>query len=136
MSRLVNEDPTRKYVWVNTLDPFARATYAMQGYVQETYRADGVYPLLVANPGKLIGQEIMHPMGLALMSVDRAEAQRIDEEGIDGYGGQVLADDKARRMLPGGRDAELRPVTGAGGKLYVDFKTGAESNERTETVGG
>lgn len=135
MFRLVNEDPTRKYVWVNQLDPMARATYAMQGYIQEQYSAEGVYPLMVSNPRKLIGQEIVHQMGMLLWSVDRAVAQRIEEEGMDGYGGQVLGDAHASRMLPGGRDPELKPVS-RNGRLYVDFKTGDDSSERTESVGG
>lgn len=136
MSRLTKKDPARKYVWVNQLDPFARATYAMQGYVQETYTADGVCPLMVANPAKLLGQEILHPMGLALFSVDIAEAQRIDEEGLDGYGGQLQADATAARMRAGARHSDLRPVTGKDGQVYVDFRNGDESGERTETVGG
>jgi hypothetical protein len=135
MFRLVNEDPTRKYVWVNQLDPMARATYAMQGYIQECYTDGGVYPLMVSNPKKLAGQEIVHQMGMLLWSIDRNESLRIEEEGIDGYGGQVLGDAHARRMLPGGRDAELKAISDKG-RLYVDFKTGDESSERTESVGG
>jgi hypothetical protein len=135
MTALANRDPNRHYVWVNPLDAMARGNYAMLGYTAETYTQDGVRPMFVTDVSKLLGKEIEGFAGSLLWSLDAQERARIEDEGIDGYGGQVAADERSERLKAGRRPAELAPVTGQGGRLYVDFKN-TDDSASTEPVGG
>lgn len=95
-SHLIDRDETREYVYVNQGDPDAMAHYDAVGYVVETLRPGGVRPAggRVCKPGEPI---VMR--GLVLMSISKAEKNRIELEGADGDSGQLMADRIEKQLI-------------------------------------
>ena len=96
-AQLEGKEPGRHYVWVNTGDQQALATYSTMGYKTETWQFDdgekpkGVRPGGGRTQNRKAGQEITM-MDCVLMSIDGAAHQDIVQYGPFGDTGLEDAD--------------------------------------------
>jgi len=109
-TKLKNPDPRRYYVNVNTGDPDAMAEYKVMGYTPEVKTPDGVDYAAggCSRPGEPLQQR-----GSMLMSIDRAEHEKILRYGPDGQSGLELADQFEERLAT--NRAMFDPVRGMHG---------------------
>ena len=88
-SRLKNEDPNKRYVFVNKGDVEALAEYECAGYEVEVLTEHGVRPM-GGRTGK-VGEPV-EVRGMILHSVSRGRFDEIQMHGMNGNAGQTEAD--------------------------------------------
>lgn len=96
-ARLKNRDPDRFYVWVNKGDSESLATYEFGGYTPELYTETGP-KLMGGRTGAQLGQQL-EMRGMLLYSISRADHARLEQEGLDGDGGQQAIDQLEARIV-------------------------------------
>lgn len=103
-SDLANPDPGKKYVWADPNSThFGVPYFEALGFEVERSRPGGPRAR-IGRKGK-DGDPVLNVHGLALLSIDKTAAKLIDEQGIDGTGGQKSIDQIEKQMFaPGGID--------------------------------
>lgn len=102
-------DPSKHYVWANTLDEVRGLPFYEQiGYEPVCWSDDGATP-----NGKRgqSGTPIVR-MGHTLVAIDKAARDEIEQHGIDGDGGLALADEIQRRIVMRDRRELTRSLLG------------------------
>ena len=91
-NQLVNKNENLKYVWASLADDSGGlGYYSSIGYEEVRYEEDGVRPA-AANRRKLKVGEPIEMMGCVLMAIEKEEAERIEQVGLDGGSGQAYVD--------------------------------------------
>lgn len=118
----MNEDPRKRYVWANPLDPnCGLGMYEALGYEVEAYEEGGVRPK--AGRKLKVGEQISTIGDLVLMSVSKERYDEIVQHGPDGQSGQTLQDEIEERTLkarPGGLMKNLVPRGASAQAQWLD----------------
>lgn len=93
---LRNPDPTKHYVWANTLDEVRGLSFYEQiGYEVVCWTDNGP----AANGKKGQSGTPISRMGHTLVAIDKEARADIEQHGIDGEGGLALAEEVQRRIV-------------------------------------
>jgi hypothetical protein len=107
---LANKDPKKFYVWVPLNGLMNRDYYESMGYQVEVSRPDGVRTVVGRTTSGV--ERPIEFRGTVLMSISRAEKDRIDLEGEDGGSGQKSVDELERSVV---RNKMFDPMRGQHG---------------------
>lgn len=122
LAQLVNRDPNKKYVWVNTADTLAGVDYYLSmGYEIEENREGGVQqvgfgrnPFRKSPEGK---DSYLMFQGNVLMSCSKEQAEDLELYGPDGSSGQLKWDELEKQITGHGHGSRLlRNVPGIVGR--------------------